>query len=389
VYFSEHMRYRKLKAAAIFDGRRLLKGKVLLVSEDGTIEAIVSDAESPGAEVLNGILSPGFINCHCHLELSHMKGTVAEHTRLVPFLLTVIRERRNSLADKEAAFVAAEKELYDNGVVGVSDICNTADAIVVKKKSAIRWHSLIEIINLHDVNVNATLDNNEAIRQWHMDAGLPAVITAHAPYSVSGRMFEEINRRTAGQIISVHNQETAAEDELFKTGKGEFLNLYTALGSTAVPLDISGKSSLQTWLPYFTEKQTILLVHNTCIREEDIVFAQEHAAQHGLKLVFCLCPNANLYIENRFPPVDLLVRHGCRIVLGTDSYSSNHQLSIAAEIKTIRQYNPDLPLETLLQWATGAGASALGWDDLGSLDKGKKPGLVLLNEETLTAKRIL
>ena len=124
-----------------------------------------------------------------------------------------------------------------------------------------------------------------------------------------------------------------------------------------------------------------MLVHNTFMPEEDIVWANEYAATNDLKLVYCLCINANLYIENKVPPIDLFMKHGCHIVLGTDSYSSNWQLSIAAELAEVTRFATVTPQQAL-QWATLSGAKALGWDDeLGSFEKGKKPGAVLLNTE--------
>ena len=110
---------------------------------------------------------------------------------------------------------------------------------------------------------------------------------------------------------------------------------------------------------------------------------------NGLKLVYCLCINANLYIENKVPPVDLLMKHNCHIVLGTDSYSSNWQLSIAKEMEAIRQHFPHIPDETILQWATSSGAMALGWDDeLGSFEKGKRSGVSLIDLDFPKSKRL-
>jgi cytosine/adenosine deaminase-related metal-dependent hydrolase len=77
-------------------------------------------------------------------------------------------------------------------------------------------------------------------------------------------------------------------------------------------------------------------------------------------------------------------------VLGTDSLASNWSLNILDEIKTIRQYFPAIPFKEILQWATINGAIALQMDDqIGSFKKGKKPGILLINEETLSAKRLI
>ena len=123
--------------------------------------------------------------------------------------------------------------------------------------------------------------------------------------------------------------------------------------------------------------------------EEDIVWANEYVAANGLKLVYCLCPNANLYIENRTAITEFFLKHKCHLVLGTDSYSSNWQLSITKEIQALLQHT-SVTTEQALQMATLNGAKALQWDDgLGSFEKGKQPGIVLLADDFSNSKRIL
>jgi cytosine/adenosine deaminase-related metal-dependent hydrolase len=187
----------------------------------------------------------------------------------------------------------------------------------------------------------------------------------------------------------MHNQENPAEDELYKTGEGEYLHFLKKFGFEKSPFPITGKSALRSCLPHFNQGQRLLLVHNTFIPEEDILFAVEHAKQHLSGIHFCICANANLYIENTMPPIDMLMKKGVDIVLGTDSYSSNWQLSISSEIRTIREKIPAIPLQTILQWATINGAKALGREDaLGSFEKGKKPGIVLL-DSLLKSRKLL
>jgi imidazolonepropionase-like amidohydrolase len=90
------------------------------------------------------------------------------------------------------------------------------------------------------------------------------------------------------------------------------------------------------------------------------------------------------------PLVENFIFANCFMVLGTDSYSSNWQLSIAKEIQTMHGHFPSVPLETILQWATINGAKALQWDnDLGSFEKGKQPGVTLLADDLASSKRIL
>jgi cytosine/adenosine deaminase-related metal-dependent hydrolase len=68
------------------------------------------------------------------------------------------------------------------------------------------------------------------------------------------------------------------------------------------------------------------------------------------------------------------------VTIGTDSLTSNWQLSVLEELKTIAHFQSYVPFEELLRWATLNGAKALGFDDdLGSLEVGKTPGLNVLN----------
>ena len=390
------MAFRKYKATRLFDGTRFQTDKVLVTMEDGTIESVIAAAEA-GEEViqLEGTLTPGLINCHCHLELSHLKEVIPPHTGLIDFLCSVVTKRGFDPAVIQEKIIAAEKEMWENGIVAVGDIGNTADTALVKSNSLIHWQNFVEVLSFTDEKAAENLDHFNTQKQLLETAmqqnpvASRTTLVPHAPYSISPRSFQLINEQTAGQVISIHNQEHPAENDLYLHGGGDYLRLFKIFGIEQSPFPITGHNSLRSILPYFNQGQTILLIHNTCITEQDISWATQYAAENGLRLVYCLCVNANLYIENKVPPIDLLQKHHCEIVLGTDSYSSNWQLSIAKEIASIQQYFPHLPEETILQWATLTGARALEWDQqLGSFEKGKKPGLTLLDLSKGSSRRI-
>ncbi|QNA44121.1 amidohydrolase family protein [Lacibacter sediminis] len=391
------MRYRKLRADRLFDGYRFRNDDdVLVTDEEGVVLDIVAFADA-GADVeqLKGILSPGLINCHCHLELSHLKNVIPPHTGLIDFLCSVVTKRGFEADIVAAAIAEAEKEMFKNGTVAVGDIGNTADTAFTKSKSKIRWQNFVEVLGFYDAKAEENINNYQVIANElntvlrtsnfvHRTSLVP-----HAPYSVSAKTFQLINEATAGQIISIHNQENPEEDELYITGGGDFLKLFRVFGIDASPFPVTGKSSISSYLPFFNNGQTIFLVHNTFMPEEDIVWANEYATTQGLKLVYCLCPNANLYIENQVPPVSLFQQHNCELVLGTDSYSSNWQLSIAKEIQALLQHTA-VSTEQALQMATINGAKALQWDnELGSFEKGKQPGVVLFAEDFSSSERIV
>ncbi|HEV7783222.1 MAG TPA: amidohydrolase family protein [Chitinophagaceae bacterium] len=396
------MGLQKFRADQLFDGYRFRdKGSVLIIDEKGAFEAIVPAMEAgDDIQQLKGILSPGFINCHCHLELSHLKNVIPPHTGLIEFLCSVVTKRDFSPAIIQEKIIAAEKEMYENGTVAVGDIGNTADTAQVKSKSRIQWQNFVEVLSFTDEKAEENIRHYKQVASELETALRPSSIVhrtslvPHAPYTISPKTFQLINEETKDQVISIHNQEHPAEDVLYRTGGGDYLKLFSVFGVDKSPFPVTGLSSIRSVLPHFNNGQTIFLIHNTFMPEEDIVWANEYASTNGLKLVYCICINANLYIEDKVPPVDLFIKHNCHIVLGTDSYSSNWQLSIAKEIGSVHKHFPHIPLETILQWATINGAKALRWDDrLGSFDpsaslRKKKPGLVLIDAD-FSPKRIV
>jgi cytosine/adenosine deaminase-related metal-dependent hydrolase len=378
--------YRKFKADQLFTGKEMLGDDMVLVTEeDGTVaDLIKSDMAGEGIESLSGILLPGLVNGHCHLELSHLKGVIPPHTGLIDFLCSVVTKRDFDPDEKYQAISKAEEEMDCCGIVAVGDICNTADAIGVKRRSRICWSSFIEVLSFTDAGAGKAMSHYEEVLGEHMkDLEWPNqnTLTPHAPYSISPKTFELINQATTGHTISIHNQEHPAEDELYRTGGGDLLKLFSIFGVHESPFPVTGKSSLRSFLPHFRNGQTIILVHNTYMPEEDLDYANQYAKENGIELIFCICINANLYIESKTPPIEMFRAHGCKLILGTDSYSSNWQLDISKEIFSIQESFPSIPLSEILKWATHNGAEALGMDDrLGSFKKGRKPGVVLINE---------
>lgn len=375
-----------------------MPGKPVIVLEGNGLIKDITNLSDAGDDVqqLKGIICPGFINAHCHVELSHLKGQVAEGTGLVEFVQQVMSKRnlQHNPEQKQVLIKAAIQQMCNSGIVAVGDICNTTDSVTEKQTSSLHWHNFIELTGFVGASAEKRFADMQIIKQHFLQADhkqnyFHTTLAPHAPYSVSGQLFELINDATANHITTIHNQETAAENELYQFKAGGFLELYQNIGIDISSFNATGKTSLQSWLPLLNKQQKIIAVHNNFINQADIDFVQ----QTSKDVSFCICINANRYIEQMNPPIELLMKNNCKMVLGTDSLASNHQLNIWEEIKAIRQYFPGIQLETLLQWATSNGAIALQMDhSLGSIKKGKKPGLVLIeNADDLlnsTAKRL-
>ena len=136
----------KLSGTDLFNGRQFLgANKVLVLDEQGTVLDILNRADAgDGVQLLDGMLCPGFVNTHCHLELSHMQGVIPEKTGLPTFLTTVMTQRGTFAVDPTAAMEAAATAMWQEGIVAVGDICNTTTTLPLKQNSPLYYHSFIE-----------------------------------------------------------------------------------------------------------------------------------------------------------------------------------------------------------------------------------------------------
>jgi cytosine/adenosine deaminase-related metal-dependent hydrolase len=384
------MSYRKFKADFLFTGRDMLDDTAVLITDDmGKVIQIVHKEEAgENIEMHRGILCPGFINCHCHLELSWLKGMIPEKSGMINFLLLVMSKRNESLPEIREAIKKAEEYMLEHGIVAVGDICNTTDTLFLTGQSALYFHYFIEVAGFIESQAAARFEQALKIYDQFNEEILLSrsgiSIVPHAPYSVSGKLFELVVHFPQNQLLTIHNQESFAENQFFENGNGDFLDLYKSLGIDVSFHQPTRKSSLQNHLPWFQNHQSVILVHNVATSEADLQrianknFKSQSPAS-GPQLFWCLCPNANLYINDQLPDIDLLKKYNCMLVIGTDSLASNNQLNILEELKTLQYHFPHLLLPELLQWATMNGAEALKVaHQFGSFTRGTKPGIVLV-----------
>jgi cytosine/adenosine deaminase-related metal-dependent hydrolase len=352
---------------------------VLITNDEGEILSLepLSQHDPSAVEHLGGILIPGFVNTHCHLELSHMKGKVNTGTGLIPFITGVVTQRNAPAEAIAEAIEQAEAEMLAGGIVALGDISNTIDTFPQKARGRMRYHTFLELFDfLQEQGAEKTYQDGLAVyQQLALAAGSKASIVPHAPYSVSKSLFEKINAGNpdSGVTISIHNQETPPEQSLFLDKTGGFLEFYGNFGISLEAFQATGKTSIHYALAHMNPLNRTLFVHNTLSSAEDIQAAQAWSPH----TYWATCPNANLYIENRLPNYQVFLDTQARVTIGTDSLTSNWQLSVLEELKTIARYQSYVPFHDLLRWATLNGAQALGFDDtLGSFDKGKTPGIV-------------
>lgn len=378
---------KKISANYIFTGiAPPIKNGVITLEDDGTIIHVSeNDAENIDSELIfyEGVICPGFINTHCHLELSYLYQKIPQHTLLPNFIKEVVQFRNNlSINERLISIKNAEKQMIKNGIVAVGDISNGDSTFNQKSKNNLYYHTFLEVIEIDSLKAKETVTNAKKLLQNYFNP-TQISITPHSPYSVSNELLKLIGEEKPS-ILSIHNQETESENTLFKEKKGNLYKQLLAFNSAIENWNPTNKSSLQSYLPYLKKAEHLLLVHNTYTSKKDIEFANANFKH----LFWCFCPNANLYIENKLPNFSLFEKELCTI--GTDSLASNHTLSILDELKTVTYNCKDISLEKMVAWATINGANFLKIEHLfGSLEKGKKPGINLIQNIDLQELKLL
>jgi cytosine/adenosine deaminase-related metal-dependent hydrolase len=373
---------RRFSADYIYtlDGAPIENG-VVVTDDNGKILAITDEgyALDPNIERFNGVIVPGFVNSHCHLELSYLLDKIPQKTGLIPFIKNVIKARTE---DKELVLEAmkkADEQMWQNGIVAVGDISNQAISATFKENSKIKYHTFIEMLGFEQSKANDIFENALILKE--VFSGTAHSLTVHAPYSFSKDLFKKLKIycKNKENKISIHMQESEDENSLYGYKQGAFLDFYKEFNINTDDFKASVRNTFKTIIPNLPKKQDVLLVHNTYTNLKDIYFGN----RFNLQIHWCFCPNANIYIEGKNPIFENFLLSNFPITIGTDSLASNQQLCILSEMKVIKDKTKNIDLQTLLNWACLNGANFLGIDkEYGSLAIGKKPGLNLLQNLT-------
>ncbi len=356
-----------------------MKDGIVSVSDNGEIislhDADASRGFAESVERYEGVIVPGFINNHCHLELSHLLGCIPGGNGLIPFIKSVIDRRAAKEEVILKAMAEADKQMQENGIVAVADISNNGISKDIKCSSPIYYHTFVEFLGIDPDKADDIFRKTlEILREF---APLPASLAPHAPYSVSKGLLKHLQKNKEGKhmLTTMHNQESEDENELFRYKTGGFLDFYESLKQDLVFFRPQARNSIQSLMPLFSAKQKILLVHNIYTSLKDIYFVNRFDRQ----IHWCFCPSANLYIGDKLPGIGMFTNHDFNLTVGTDSLASNDKLCILSELKVIKEHFPILTFSEILSWATLNGAKFLEIDHIyGSIEPGKRPGLNLL-----------
>lgn len=354
---------RRIASHLLLDGGRVVPRPAVTVDDAGRVVAVEQWERLDGdasTEFYAGALCAGFVNAHCHLELSYLHGAIDRGTGFAGFARAIGAVRGNyTMEERLRAVEAADARMWHEGVQAVADIVNGATSFDAKGRSAIRYRNFAEVFGL-----NASVAAALPLLQY------PATtLTPHSTYSIQDTIFDEIASDRKNNPLSIHFMESDDEAALFR-GEGSLAAWYGGMGWQC---DFLGHGSpARRIVDMVPRDRRVMLVHNCCVGDEEYDIVADHFAD---AVSWVVCPRSNDYISGLRPPVGLLRSRGARVCVGTDSLASNESLSMVGELKQLS----GVPLEEAVAWATINGARALGLDDeIGSIEVGKRPGVVLL-----------
>ena len=301
---------------------------------------------------------------------------IPEKQGLVNFVTSVVNVRKQNKEIILEALKSAESEMSENGIVCVGDICNSGDTIQLKSEKHLDYYNFIEVLGWAPTLAFERYEAARKLAQLFITSGSDPEkisLSPHAPYSVSDDLWKLLQKDFNYKTITIHNQESAAENEFFRSSTGDLTRMYSMMRIDSSHFKAPGSNSLPYFLTKLDKASAVLLVHNTYMEPADLKMALEFTKN----IFFCFCPGANIFIENRLPDLKLFQDYHAQIVLGTDSLASNHQLSILEEMKILKKWYPSTSTSNLLLYATSNGAKALSFEErLGDFSRGKKPGVV-------------
>ncbi|MBO4633972.1 MAG: amidohydrolase family protein [Bacteroidales bacterium] len=355
------------------------------VEADGTV--LRTGVCAPGEAVEEGILAPGFVNAHCHVELSYLKGRFRKGTGMAGFIdqINALRDS-SSMEEKVAALRSAMDSMWQQGVSAMADISNCADSFAVKAAHPMYTRTFLEVFGAEPAACQSVMDGVLALQAQARAMGLDAAPTPHSCYTMSPELVTASSAAGLKDgFLSFHSEESGEEQEMMRYGRGPMWDNRVRNGIPTPP--VTGTSSLE----YFLERLkagvavpvqgNVLLVHECALTAEGAQAARQVLAHP----YFCVCPLSNLFIHNILPPIPLMRESGIPICVGTDSLSSNDQLNMLSELECLQTAFPEVSMQELLEWACLNGARFLGLEDrLGSLEPGKKPGIVrIVNHQSV------
>jgi len=327
----------------------------------------------PVVELGNVAILPGLINSHTHLEFSDLIRPVGfPGIKLHQWIERVIRNR-SVRRDPGAVIAIGDALAAAGGARLVGEIATTPWAGF---RNRLQTELIVfgEVLGLSNARAEERLGAAMThFAKSQVVSGITAAISPHAPYSTS---LETIHRcvkfaMERDALVAMHVAESQEERELLEKATGPFAQQLKNLGVFQAFHFGKGSAITRTILEELAKAPAALIIHGNDLRSAEIDFL---ATQPQMTVVYC--PRTHAFFQHPEHPVQILIRRGIRVALGTDSLASNPDLSIWNEIRWLLEHRPDIAWQETLAMGTLHGADAFRRPDLGRIEPGAKSGLI-------------
>ncbi|HEX4019209.1 MAG TPA: amidohydrolase family protein [Frankiaceae bacterium] len=354
-----------IAAAPLRDGGVLVDGGwIVAVGPAGELrQRAAAVTEHPG------VLMPGLVNAHAHLQYGPSFADLAVGGMAFPDWIGQMMQRRMLMSDGGwRAEVAQSWELARaSGTVAVADIVTNVVALDVDVPG-VRY---LESVAIASDGWPAERDRLDPVLAGHHDTGL----SPHTLYTIGTAVLRgsiELARQNRRRLHP-HLAETIDEDQFVRHGEGPFAafdfaaELRGGAGNGRSPAEyLDSIGGLGT---------DVHVAHGTHLGEADRALLRSRGT------AVALCTRSNAILEAGVPPIAALLREGGPIAVGTDSLASTPDLDLLAEARALvvaaaaQGYEESDLAARILHACTAGGAYAIGRPDLGVLATGASAAL--------------
>ncbi len=361
------------------------QGGVLVA--DGRVVEVGSAADlrsrATSVSTYDGVLMPGLVNAHAHLQYGPSFADLASGGMPFPDWLGQMMQRRMMVSDDgwRAEVAHSWEQAHAAGTVAVADIV-TNDVALDVDVPGVRY---LESVALASDAWSGEQARLEPLLTGHHDTGL----SPHTLYTLgTGALTGSIAlARQQERRLHPHLAETADEDRFVRHGDGP-LSVW-AFATELRDGAGQGRSPAEYLDALGGLGDDVHVAHGTHLGESDRTLLRTRGT------AVALCARSNAILGAGIPPVAALLREGNPIAVGTDSLASTPDLDLLAEARALAAVaisqgygEPDLAAR-ILYACTAGGAYAIGRPDLGTLAPGSTAALAHVTVERLTAADIV